>query len=319
MKKAVVLDGYAENPGDISWEPLEKICDVTVYDRTPTDLIIERIGNAEIVITNKTPLDKAILEACPSIKYITLLATGYDVVDVTTAAEMGISVSNVPAYGTATVSQFAIGLLLEICHHIGEHSQSVFNGDWTASNDWCYWNHPLIELSGKTLGIIGLGRIGQSTAQIACSFGMEVLAFDSVVTKSPVDNVKMVSLDDLYHKSDVIILHCPLTDDTYQIINSESISKMKDEVIIINNARGSLIDEKALSKALQDGSVAAAAVDVVSAEPIKEDNPLLSAPNCIITPHISWATKEARQRIMDTTVENVKKYMEGLPVNIINF
>ncbi|WP_058485106.1 D-2-hydroxyacid dehydrogenase [Defluviitalea phaphyphila] len=317
--KIVILDGYTENPGDLSWEGFEKLGDLTVYDRTPNDKIVERIGDADIVYTNKTPITKETLEACPNIKFIGLLATGYNVVDVNAAKEKGIPVSNIPTYGTDAVAQFAIALLLELCHHIGEHSNCVKRGEWSNNPDWCFWKYPLVELAGKTMGIIGFGRIGQATARIAQALGMKVLAYDSY--KNPElesETCKYVELDELFANSDVISLHCPLFPNTKGIINKDTISKMKDGVMIINTSRGPLIVEEDLRDALNSGKVGGAAVDVVSVEPIKMDNPLLEAKNMIITPHIAWAPKESRQRLMDIAVENLKAFINGSPINVVN-
>ena len=316
--KIVVLDGYTENPGDLSWEELGKLGELTVYDRTPQSEIIPRIGDAEIVITNKTPVSRETMEACPGIRYIALLATGYNVVDVAAAKERGIPVSNVPTYGTASVGQFAIALLLEICHHIAHHSQSVHEGNWSACADWCYWDYPLIELDGKTAGIIGFGRIGQTTGRIAKAMGMNVLAYDLYPNESGKAIAEYVDLDTLLAKADVIFLHCNLTAENTGMINKETIAKMKDGVILINNSRGQLIDEQDVADALKAGKLGAAGLDVVYTEPIKADNPLLGAKNCIITPHMSWGAKEARQRIMDITVDNVKAYLDGKPINVVN-
>lgn len=315
----VVLDGYTLNPGDLSWEELEKLGELTVYDRTPEHLIVQRMRDAEIVFTNKTVITDEILSQCPKLKYIGVLATGYNVVDIKAANKRNIIVTNVPAYGTDAVSQFTIGLLLELCHHIGEHNASVKRGDWAKSPDFCYWNYPLIELSGKTMGIIGYGKIGQGTARIAKALGMNILAYNrSPIKDEDIDCYgKQVSLDELLKESDVISLHCPLFPETQGIINKESISKMKDGVLIINTARGPLIVEEDLKEALSNGKVAGAAVDVVSIEPIREDNPLLSAPNIIITPHIAWAPKETRQRLMSIVVDNVKAFIQGKPINTI--
>lgn len=316
--KIVVLDGYTENPGDLSWGGFEAIGETVVYDRTPEDQIVERIGEAEIVIINKTPITRATLEACPGIKYIGVLATGYNVVDTDAARERGIPVCNIPSYGTASVGQFAIALLLEICHHIGAHSDSVHNGDWERSADWCYWNHPLIELDGKTMGIIGFGRIGQATGRIAKALGMKVVAYDAHPSDAGRALAGYVELDTLLATSDVIALHCPLFPETQGIIDRAVIAKMKDGVIILNNSRGPLIVEQDLADALDSGKVAAAGLDVVSTEPIRGDNPLLKAKNCIITPHISWAAREPRQRIMDMAVENLKAFLGGGAVNVVN-
>jgi glycerate dehydrogenase len=317
--KIVVLDGYTENPGDLSWSGMEEFGEVTVYDRTPAELIVERIGDAEIVYTNKTPVSKSTLEACPAIKYIGVLATGYNVVDAKAAKEKGILVSNIPSYGTEAVAQFTIALLLELCHHIGAHSQCVMEGDWTRSEDFCFWNYPLTELSGKTMGIIGFGKIGQVTAKIAQALGMNILAcsrnrYESLESET----CRYADLDELLVKSDVISLHCPLLPETQGIINKETIAKMKNNVIILNSSRGPLIVEVDLMEALNSGKVGGAAVDVVSEEPMKTDNPLLKAKNCIITPHIAWAPKETRQRLMNIAVDNLRSYVKGQPGNIVN-
>ncbi len=317
--KTVVLDGYTENPGDLSWEGLQKLGELAVYDRTPEDKIIERIGDAGAVIVNKTPLSAQTLRQCPSIRYIGLLATGYNVVDVEEAKRRGIPVCNIPSYGTDAVGQFAIGLLLEICHHIGLHDQSVHAGEWTHGEDWCYWKTPLIELSGKTMGVIGYGRIGRATGRIAQALGMRVLACDT--NRDPAlecETMRYAPLDELLAESDVIALHCPLFEETKGIIRRETIAKMKDGVILLNNSRGPLIVEEDLSEALESGKVYAAGLDVVSVEPIRADNPLLKAPNCIITPHISWAPKESRQRLMDIAVSNLEAFIAGKPQNVVN-
>ena len=319
--KIVVLDGYTENPGDLSWEELGKLGELTVYDRTSlTDEAeaIARIGDAEIVFTNKTPITRKVLDACPGIRFISLLATGYNCVDYAYAREKGIPVANVPTYGTASVGQFAIALLLEICHHIGHHDASVHAGNWERCADWCYWDYPLIELDGKTMGIIGFGRIGQTTGRIARAMGMEVLAYDSHPSDAGRAIAEYVDLDALLARSDVVALHCPLFPETEGIINRETIAKMKDGAILLNNSRGPLVVEQDLADALNAGKLAAAGLDVVSTEPIRGDNPLLKAKNCIITPHISWAPKESRQRIMDCAVSNVKAFLAGSPVNVVN-
>jgi glycerate dehydrogenase len=319
--KIVVLDGYTLNPGDLSWEGIKKYGDLTVHDRTHfyPENVIKTIGDADIVYTNKTPLPKEVLEKVPSVKFIGVLATGYNVVDVIAAKKLGIPVTNIPIYGTQAVAQFTIALLLELCHHIGNHSEAVKQGDWTRSPDFCFWNSPLIELDGKTMGIIGFGRIGQATANIAQAFGLNILVHNR--SKNPeleTDTCKYVELDELLRQSDIISLHCPLFENTAGIINKDNIAKMKEGVMIINTSRGGLIIEEDLKDALNNGKVAAAAVDVVSAEPIKSDNPLLSAKNCIITPHIAWAPKESRSRLMNTTIENLKAYLDGKPINVVN-
>ena len=319
--KIVVLDGYTENPGDLSWSELEKLGSVTAYDRTAyaeSPLIAERIGDAEIVVMNKTPISRETIDKCPNIKLVAVLATGYNVVDYNYAREKGIPVVNVPTYGTASVSQFSIALLLEICHHIGHHSESVHAGNWANNADWCYWDYPLIELEGKTIGIIGFGRIGQAEGRIAKALGMNVLAYDLFPNDSGREIAEYVGLDELYACADVITLHCNLTPENTGMINKESIAKMKDGVILINNARGQLIDEQDVADALNCGKIAAAGLDVVYTEPIRADNPLLKAKNCIITPHISWAPKESRQRIRDDTADNIRAYLAGAPVNVVN-
>ena len=319
--KIVVLDGYTENPGDLSWSGLEALGEVTVYDRTSyvdAPIIAERIGDAEIVVLNKTPITKATIDACPNMKMIAVLATGYNVVDYEYAKEKGIPVCNVPTYGTASVGQYAIALLLEVCHHIGHHSNTVFEGKWQNHIDWCYWDYPLIELDGKTAGIFGFGRIGQTTGRIAKALGMNVIAYDLYPNESGKAIAEYVDLETVLAKSDVLFLHCNLTPENTGLINKENIAKMKDGAILINNSRGQLIDEQDVTDALNSGKLAAAGLDVVYSEPIKADNPLLGAKNCIITPHMSWGAKEARQRIMNITVDNVKAFIDGAPMNVVN-
>ena len=319
--KIVVLDGFTLNPGDLSWEVLRNLGELIIYDRTEidTDKVIQAIGTAEIVFTNKTPISKKVLNNLPNLKYIGVLATGYNVVDVNAANEHNVVVSNVPAYGTDAVAQFVMGLLLEMCHHIGDHNNSVQKGDWTNSIDFCYWNSPLIELEGKTIGLIGFGKIGQKTAKLAIAFGMNVLVYSRTVKKEfESSNLIFVSLNEVLRKSDVISLHCPLNDTTSNIICANNIGLMKDKVLLINTSRGGLINEQDLADALNSNKIYAAAVDVVSKEPMNAENPLLSAKNCIITPHIAWATKEARERLMHTAVGNLKSYLEGNPINLVN-
>ncbi|MFY9417002.1 MAG: D-2-hydroxyacid dehydrogenase [bacterium] len=322
--KIVVLDGYTLNPGDLSWEGFERFGDLTVYDRTcydgsREDLVIERAREAEVVLTNKTILSRKVIASLPQLKYIGVLATGYNVVDIEAARERGIVVTNVPTYGTEAVAQMAIALLLEMCHHVGAHSESVKKGEWASNPDWCYWKYPLIELAGKTMGIIGYGRIGQATGRIAQALGMKVLAYDKYVNKDlESDTMRYVELDELLAQADVIALHCLLTEETEGIINKDTIAKMKDGVMIVNNSRGQLMVEEDLAAALNSGKVAGAALDVASTEPIRMDNPLLKAKNCIITPHISWAPREARQRLMDIAVENLAQFLAGKPINVVN-
>ncbi len=317
--KIVVLDGYTLNPGDISWSGLEQYGELTVYDRTSADKIVERIGNAEIVYTNKTPLTKEIFDRCPTIKFVGVLATGYNVVDTEYAKAKGIPVTNIPTYGTAAVAQFAFALLLELCHHVGAHSDSVHNGDWTNCADFCYWNYPLVELAGKTFGIIGFGKIGQAAAKIAQALGMKVLAYDQFIDKNlENDGLKYVELDELFAKSDIISLHCPLFPSTQGIINKTNIAKMKDGVMLVNTSRGPLVVEQELAEALNSGKISGAALDVVSSEPIRSDNVLLKAKNCIITPHIAWAPRESRSRLMNIAVDNLAAFLSGNPVNVVN-
>ena len=319
--KIVVLDGYTLNPGDLNWDGIKQYGDLVVHDRKDfaPENVIQTIGDADIIFTNKTPLPKSVLSKTPSVKYIGVLATGYNVVDTEAAKELGMIVTNIPTYGTAAVAQYTLALVLELCHHIGEHSKTVFNGDWTQSPDFCYWNSPLIELAGKTIGVIGFGRIGQATAKIAQAFGLNILAYDSYQNKElESDTCKYTSLDELLSKSDIISLHCPLFDSTMGIINKNNIAKMKDGVMIINTSRGPLVVEEDLSEALESGKVAGAAVDVVSSEPIASNNPLLKAKNCIITPHIAWAPKESRSRLMNTAVENLAAFIKGSPINVVN-
>lgn len=319
--KIVILDGYTENPGDLSWDGLSQLGDVTIYDRTSlTDEaeIISRIGDAQVVLTNKTPISRRVMDACPNMKYISVLATGYNVIDVAYAREKNIPVSNVPVYGTRSVSQFAIALLLEVCHHVGHHSDTVHEGKWEHCQDWCYWDYPQMELAGKTYGLLGCGNIGIHTAEIARALGMRVITYDARPTEAGRKVAEYVELDELFAQSDILGLQMPLFPFNTGIINKENIAKMKDGVIIINNSRGQMVVEQDLADALNSGKVAAAGLDVVSTEPIRSDNPLLKAKNCIITPHMSWGAKESRQRIMDCTEANVRSFLEGDPQNVVN-
>ena len=319
--KIVILDGYTENPGDLSWDGLSQLGDVTIYDRTSlTDEaeIISRIGDAQVVLTNKTPISRRVMDACPNIKYISVLATGYNVIDVAYAREKNIPVSNVPVYGTRSVSQFAIALLLEVCHHVGHHSDTVHAGKWENCQDWCYWDYPQMELAGKTYGLLGCGNIGVHTAEIARALGMRVITYDARPTEAGRKVAEYVELDELFAQSDILGLQMPLFPFNTGIINKENLAKMKDGVIIINNSRGQMVVEQDLADALNSGKVAAAGLDVVSTEPIRGDNPLLKAKNCIITPHMSWGAKESRQRIMDCTEANIRSFLEGEPQNVVN-
>lgn len=308
--KIIVLDGAVENPGDLSWEALGSLGDLTVYDYTAPADILPRIGDASIILTNKTPIDRHIMEACPQLRYIGVLATGFNVIDIAAAREKGIVVANVPSYGTQTVAQFVMAQLLEICHRVGHHNSAVQQGRWTACRDFAFWDYPLMELSGKTFGIVGYGRIGQATAALARAFGMNVIYYSRHG-----HGEGYVTLDELYARSDIVSLHCPQTPENVGMIDKNAIAKMKDGVILLNTARGSLINEKDLRDALLSGKVYAAASDVVSSEPIRADNPLLGLDNMLITPHIAWASHEARQRLMDTAVENVRQFLNGTPVN----
>ncbi len=317
--KIVVLDGYTLNPGDLSWDGFLKLGDLTCYDRTDKQDIVNHIGDAQIVITNKTALTAETINKCKKIKYIGVLATGYNVVDVEAAKERNIPVCNIPTYGTSAVAQFVFAHILNICHHVQSHSETVYNGDWTNCKDFCYWNSPLTELAGKTMGIIGYGRIGQATGKIAQAFGMNVIAFDAYPKEELVcDTLRYGTLEELFTESDVISLHCPLFESTIGIINSDNIAKMKDGVIIINTSRGPLIVEEDLKEALNSGKVRAAGLDVVSTEPIPKDNVLLGAKNCYITPHIAWAPVEARDRLMNIAVENLNSFLNGKTINRVN-
>ena len=321
--RIVVLDGYAENPGDLSWDPVGRFGELTVYDRTPREdeeEILRRIGDAEIVFTNKTLITRSVIEKAPNLSYIGVLATGYNVVDLEAARERNIPVTNIPAYGTGAVAQFTMALLLEICSQVGHHSRAVKEGRWETADDFCFWDMPLMELAGKTMGIIGFGRIGQETAKLAQAFGMNVLAWarhhrpelETAACRYASD------LNELFSESDVISLHCPLFPETEGLINKDSISVMKDGVIILNTARGPIINEADLAEALNSGKVYAAGMDVVSVEPIQGDNPLLKAKNCFITPHIAWASRESRQRLMDIAGANLEAFLSGKPRNVVN-
>lgn len=311
--RIVVLDGYTLNPGDLSWDSLAQLGSLTVYEKTPPEDTLSRIGDAQVIFTNKTLLPREIIEKAPDLAFIGVLATGYNVVDLQAARERNIPVCNVPAYSTPSVAQFVFALLLEVCHHAARHNQAVQEGRWTNSPHFCFWEAPLIELDGKTMGIIGYGRIGQATANIARAFGMKVLSF-SPSRQGPGD----ATLDEVLENSDVISLHCPLTEATRHIIRRETIAKMKDGAILINTARGPLINEQDVREALQSGKLYAAAMDVAAQEPIQADSPLLGLDNCLITPHIAWAPREARQRLMDMTVSNLRAFLNGKPQNVVN-
>ena len=311
--KIVVLDGYAANPGDLSWAPLEALGELTLFDRTPASEVAARIADAELVLTNKTVLSRELIAGAKKLKYIGVLATGYNVVDVAAARALGVVVTNIPAYSTDSVAQHVFALLLEICQNVGHHSQAVHEGRWTVNPDFCFWDAPLIELAGKTLGIVGYGRIGHKVAEIARCFGMNVIAW----TRTPRDP-ECVSLDELLERSDVISLHCPLFPETQNLINRDTIAKMKDGVILINTSRGPVVNDADLRAALDSGKVYAAGADVSTVEPIPADNPLLGARNMFFTPHIAWATFEARTRLMDIAVKNVEAFLAGSPINTVS-
>ena len=318
--KLVVTDGYTINPGDLSWDPLREFGELVIFDRSPRDEdeMIRRIGDADILVANKAKVSRRVIDACPNLKFITIQAAGYDVIDYEYAREKGIPLSNVPDYGSAAVAQYAIALLLEICGRVGHHAQAVQQGRWAESGEWCFWDYPMIELAGKTMGIIGFGRIGRHVGKMARALGMDVIAFNRSRSPEGALIADYVELDELLRRSDVISLHCPLFPETREIINKDTIAKMKDGVIIINNSRGPLVAEQDLADALNSGKVYAAGLDVVSSEPISEDNPLLRAKNCIITPHISWASIESRRRIILSTAENIRAWLSGNPRNVVN-
>jgi glycerate dehydrogenase len=298
---------------------MEKLGELSLYDRTPKELVIERIGSAEIVLTNKVILSKEVLEKTPSVKYIGVMATGYNVVDINAARELGIKVTNVPAYSTDSVAQLVLAFILEFCHHVGEHNRAVQAGAWTNSKDFAFWNFPLIELAHKTLGLIGYGAIGQAVAKLAVAFGMNVRVYSRTVKKElETERIKFASLDEVLAQSDFLSLHCPLTDETKGVINKDTLSKLKSGAFLINTSRGPVIAEQDVADALNSGRLAGAAVDVVSVEPVSANNPLLGAKNCIITPHFGWAPYEARIRLMDTLVKNVQAFIEGKPANVVN-
>lgn len=311
----VVLDGYTLNPGDLDWSGLESMAKLRVYPRTSREQAAGRIGTAEIVLTNKTVIDRDLLDACPGIRYIGVLATGYNVVDVQAASERQIPVCNVPSYGTEAVAQHAMALLLELCNHVGMHDQAVRGGQWQRSGEFCFWNAPLMELAGKTMGIVGMGRIGRKTAELARAFGMKVIYYDRNCVPG---EGEPVTLQELLSRADVVSLHCPLFAQTERMINAQSLQSMKRGALLINTSRGGLVDTQALAEALQSGWLGGAALDVVPKEPIDSEDPLLQAPNCILTPHIAWAPREARARLLQTAVENVRAWMEGKPENQVN-
>ena len=316
--KIVVLDGNTLNPGDLSWDPIGSQGNLTVYPRTQPDDVLPRIGDAQAIFTNKVLITREILLACPSVKYVGVLATGYNVVDTAAARELGVTVTNVPAYSTACVAQMVFALLLELCHRTGHHSDSVHAGRWNGCADFCYWDFPLTELAGKTMGIVGYGSIGRAVAKIARAFGMEVLACGGAHPVVSDEFVAGATLEQVLSQSDVISLHCPLNDRSREMINARSIAGMKDGVLLINTARGPLVAEADLRAALDSGKVAGAGLDVLCQEPPREGSPLIGAPNCIITPHIAWAPVQARTRLMQIAADNLRAWREGRPVNVVN-
>lgn len=313
MVKIVVLDGYTLNPGDLSWVGLEALGTCKVYDRTPPELVVERVAGAEIVLVNKIVLSREVLTQLPSLKYVGVLATGYNVVDTAAARELGIVVTNIPVYGTESVAQMVFAHLLNLTQRVAHHAQTVNDGRWSKCSDFCYWDYPLIELSGLIFGVVGCGRIGQAAARIARAFGMTTIGCDQFLTA--VEGIEIVSAAEVFRRADVISLHCPLTPETTKMVNHERLALMKPTALLINTSRGPLIDEEALSEALNAGRIAGAGLDVVSVEPIRPDNPLLNAKNCYVTPHIAWATFSARQRLLGMAVDNVKAFIGGAPQN----
>lgn len=316
--RIVVLDGFTLNPGDLSWDKLKSLGEYEIYDRTPPDQVLARAADAEIVLTNKTVLGRGQIAGLPKLKYIGVLATGFNIVDVVAARERGIPVTNIPTYGTKSVAQMTFALLLELTQHVAHHAQTVREGRWSRNPDWCYWDYPLVELDGLTIGILGYGRIGRAVGEVAAALGMKVLASDCIVPKGLPPGVDFVDFETLFAKSDVVSLHCPLTPETKQIVNAQRLARMKSSAILINTSRGPLIDEVALAEALNSGRIAGAGLDVLSVEPPCAENPLLQAKNCLITPHISWATRAARARLMGTVIGNIKAFLDGKPQNVVN-
>ena len=316
--KIVILDGFTLNPGDLSWDGLKSLGDCEIYDRTSPDEVVKRAADAELVLTNKTVLTREQINRLPKLKYIGVLATGYNIVDVAAARERGVPVTNVPTYGTRSVAQMTFALLLELTQHVGYHAQTVDEGRWARSPDFCYWDYPLMELDGLTMGIVGFGRIGRTVADLAVAFGMKVLAHSRTIPQEKSQNIDFVDLSRLFRTADVVSLHCPLTTETKHLVNAERLSSMKPTAFLLNTSRGPLIDEPALAKALNSDQIAGAAVDVLEAEPPRADNPLFTAKNCLITPHIAWATRSARARLMATAVANAKAFLDGKLQNVVN-
>ncbi len=317
MMRIVVLDGFTLNPGDLSWNELRSLGDCKIHDRSSAADVVQHAADAEIVLTNKTVLNRDQILALPKLKYIGVLATGYNIVDVAAARERKIPVTNVPTYGTQSVAQHTFALLLELTQHAGHHAQTVRDGRWTKSPDFCYWDYPLVELDGLTMGIVGLGRIGKAVAGLAAAFGMSVLATSST-PRQPPPGIQCVDLETLFRQSDVVSLHCPLTAQTRNLINKTTLALLKPTAFLLNTSRGPLIDEQALAEALNAGQIAGAAVDVLSVEPPPADNPLLGAKNCIVTPHSAWATRAARSRLMQIAVANIRAFLSGRLENVVN-
>ncbi len=316
--RIIVLDGYTLNPGDLSWEQLQLLGECVIYDRTTVNETVTRALGFDILLTNKAPVSRDMIEQLPDLKYIGLLATGYNVVDIIAAAERHIPVTNVPEYGTQSVAQMVFSHLLNLCQHVAEHSNSVQQGRWTQSKDFCFWDFPLVELSGLTMGIVGLGRIGATVATTATAFGMKVIAFDPRTPSKLPEGVTLTDMETLFRKSDVISLHCPLTEQNRRFVNAEMLGMMKQNSFLINTSRGQLIDEVALADALNHGTIGGAGLDVLSVEPPDPNNPLLTARNCYITPHISWATRSARKRLMEMVYKNVDSFIHGKAINVVN-
>lgn len=315
----VVLDGYTLNPGDLSWDELQALGPCQIHDRTALADVVSRAEHAEIILTNKTVLNSDHLNRLPKLKYIGVLATGFNIVDVAAARERGVPVTNIPAYGTKSVAQMTMALLLELAQHAGRHAQTVRDGRWSQNPDWCYWDRPLVELDGLTMGIVGLGRIGRAVADIAQAFGMNVAgAMRSGKDQSTDDRIRLLDLETLFASSDVLSLHCPLTPETKHLVNAERLARMKSSAFLLNTSRGPLVDEAALAEALNSGRLAGAGLDVLALEPPPPDNPLIQAKNCYITPHIAWATRSARVRLMRAALENIKAFLDGRPQNVVN-
>jgi len=318
MKRIIVLDGYTLNPGDLTWKDLEALGPCTVYDRTAPEDTVARAEDAEIVITNKTELSSDVIDRLANLKYIGVLATGYNVVDIEAARSRGILVTNIPAYGTESVAQMVFAHLLNLALHVGCHAQAVSSGKWSSCPDFCYWDTPLIELAGLTMGIVGFGRIGRATANAALAFGMKVIAYDIAAPADVPQGCRLVELDDVFRASDVVTLHCPLTAENKNIVNEQRLAMMKKTAFLINTSRGPLVDEQALAQALNNEKIAGAGLDVLSSEPPEMNNPLLTARNCFITPHISWATRAARERLLNAATNNVAAFLAGKPQNVVN-